>query len=245
MPLQGKTAVVTGAAGTLGLAVARALLEQHAQVALVDQDAMRLDSLSRFLRGTVMAIASDVTDPAAVREAVSRIEGSAGAIDILVNAASIASPDRSDAISELEWRRVLAVNVEGAFSWARAVIPGMKRRRWGRIVNIGSAAAKAPMADAGPAYTVSKAALQALTFALAREAAAHGVTVNAVAPAFVKSRELEEMHEAQRRQLLAQVPVGRFCEPEEFAHAVTFLVSPLAGFITGEVIDVNGGLQMD
>jgi 3-oxoacyl-[acyl-carrier protein] reductase len=245
MPLQGKTAVVTGAAGTHGLAVARALLEQNAHVALVDHDAMRLDSLVRFLRGPVMALASDVTDPSAVREALARIEASAGAVDILVNAASAPSIERSEALTELEWRRVLNVNVEGAFSWARAVLPGMRRRRWGRIVNIGSAAAKAPFADAGVAYTVSKAALQALTFALAREAAPYGVTVNAVAPAFVKSRSLEDMHEAQRRQLLAQVPVGRFCEPEEFAHAVTFLVSPLAGFITGEVLDVNGGLHMD
>jgi 3-oxoacyl-[acyl-carrier protein] reductase len=245
MPLSGKTAVVTGAAGTLGLAVARALLEQHAQVALVDQDAMRLDNLARFLRGTVMSIASDVTDPAAVRDAVARVEQSAGAIDILVNAASVASADRSDTLTEPEWRRVLAVNVEGAYAWSRAVLPGMKRRRWGRIVNVASVAAKAPVAEAGPAFVVSKAALQALTFALAREAAPHGVTVNAVAPAYVKSRVLEEMHEAQRRQLLAQIPVGRFCEPEEFAHAVAFLVSPLAGFITGEVVDVNGGLHMD
>jgi 3-oxoacyl-[acyl-carrier protein] reductase len=245
MPLSGKTAVVTGAAGTLGLAVARALLEQHAQVALVDQDAMRLDSLARFLRGTVIGIASDVTDPAAVREAVTRVEQAAGAIDILVNAASMASAEKSEALTELEWRRVLSVNVEGAYSWSRAVLPAMKRRGWGRIVNVASIAAKAPLAEAGPAFAVSKAALQALTFALAREAAPYGVTVNAVAPAYVKSRVLDDMHEAQRRQLLATIPVGRFCEPEEFAHAVSFLVSPLAGFITGEVVDVNGGLHMD
>ena len=245
MTLEGKTAVVTGAAGTLGLAAARALLEQHAHVALVDQDAMRLDSLSRFLRGTVMAVASDVSDPGAVRDALARIEATAGPVDILVNAASVASGERSDALSEVEWRRVFAVNVEGAFSWSRAVLPGMKRRRWGRIVNVGSVAAKTALPEAGAAFTVSKAALQALTFALAREAAPHGVTVNAIAPAFVKSRELEDMHEAQRRQLLAQVPLGRFCEPDEFGHAVAFLASPLAGFITGEVLDVNGGLHMD
>ena len=245
MSLEGKTAVVTGAAGTLGLAAARALLEQHAHVALVDQDAMRLDSLSRFLRGTVMAVPSDVSDPGAVRDALARIEATAGPVDILVNAASVASADRSDALTEQEWRRIFAVNVEGAFSWSRAVLPGMKRRRWGRIVNVGSVAAKAALPEAGAAFAVSKAALQALTFALAREAAPHGVTVNAIAPAFVKSRELEDMHEAQRRQLLAQVPLGRFCEPDEFGHAVAFLASPLAGFITGEVLDVNGGLHMD
>jgi len=186
-----------------------------------------------------------VSDPGAVRDALARIEATAGPVDILVNAASVASAERSDTLTELEWRRIFAVNVEGAFSWSRAVLPGMKRRRWGRIVNVGSVAAKAALAEAGPAFSVSKAALQALTFALAREGAPHGVTVNAVAPAFVKSRELEEMHDAQRRQLLAQVPLGRFCEPDEFGHAVAFLASPLAGFITGEVLDVNGGLHMD
>jgi 3-oxoacyl-[acyl-carrier protein] reductase len=140
---------------------------------------------------------------------------------------------------------VLGVNVEGAFAWARAVLPGMKQRRWGRIVNIGSAAAKTPLAEAGVAYSVSKAALAALTFSLAREAAASGVTVNGVAPAYVRNPALDEMHEAQRRQLLARIPLGRLCEPEEFAHAVMFLVSPNAGFITGEIVDVNGGLHMD
>jgi 3-oxoacyl-[acyl-carrier protein] reductase len=243
--LQGKTAVVTGAAGTLGLAVVRALLEQHAQVALVDIDALRLDGLVRFLRGPVLAIPSDVTDPVSVREAVARIEGTAGAIDILVNAASLESPQPSELLTEMEWRRVMGVNVEGAFTWSRAVLPGMKQRRWGRIVNVGSAAAKTPLADAGAAFASSKAALAALTFSLAREAAPHGVTVNAVAPAYVRSPSLDELHEAQRRQLLARIPLGRFCEPEEFAHAVLFLVAPQAGFITGEVVDVNGGLQMD
>jgi 3-oxoacyl-[acyl-carrier protein] reductase len=244
--LQGKTAVVTGAAGTLGLAVVRALLEQHAQVALVDVDAMRLDGLVRFLRGPVLAVPGDVSDPASVRDAMQRIEAASGAIDILVNAAEIAAPQASDGLSEVEWRHVLGVNVEGAFAWARAVMPGMKQRRWGRIVNVGSLAAKAPLSDAGVAYSVSKAALAALTFSLAREAAAHGVTVNGVAPAYVRSSALEDnLHEAQRRQLLARIPVGRFCEPEEFAHAVMFLVSPQAGFITGEIVDVNGGLHMD
>jgi 3-oxoacyl-[acyl-carrier protein] reductase len=244
--LQGKTAVVTGAAGTLGLAVVRALLEQHAQVALVDVDAMRLDGLVRFLRGPVLAVPGDVSDPASVRDAMQRIESASGAIDILVNAAEIAAPQASDGLSEVEWRHVLGVNVEGAFTWARAVLPGMKQRRWGRIVNVGSLAAKAALSDAGVAYTVSKAALAALTFSLAREAAAHGVTVNGVAPAYVRSSALEDnLHEAQRRQLLARIPVGRFCEPEEFAHAVMFLVSPQAGFITGEIVDVNGGLHMD
>lgn len=246
MPLNGKTAVVTGAAGTLGFAAVRALLEDHAQVALVDVDAMRLDSIIRFLRGTTVAVPCDVSDPNAVREAQRQVEKVLGPIDILVNAASVGSIEKAEGTADLEWRRVLSVNLDGAFHWAREVLPAMKKRGWGRIVNVTSLAAKTGGSDSGTAYSTSKGALAALTITLAREVAMHGVTVNGVAPAYVKTPALTEgMTEPQRRQILAQIPVGRFCEPEEFAHAVRFLVSPLAGFVTGEILDVNGGLHMD
>jgi 3-oxoacyl-[acyl-carrier protein] reductase len=141
---------------------------------------------------------------------------------------------------------VMAANLDGAFYWSRAALPGMKSRGWGRIINVCSLAAKTGGLTAGTAYAASKGALTSLTFSLAREAAAHGVTVNGISPAYVKTPMITEgLNDAQRRQLLAQIPVGRFCEPEEFAHAVRFLASPLAGFITGEILDVNGGLQMD
>ena len=243
-PLKDRTAVVTGAAGAAGLAVVRALLEDGAQVALVDVDAMRLDSLVRFLRGGTAALACDVSDAAAVAQCHAQVEKVLGPVDILVNAAGVSSEERVLATSDEEWRRVLAVNLDGAFYWSRAVLPGMKQRGWGRIVNVGSLDAKT--GASGAATSASKGALAALTFSLAREVAAHGVTVNAVAPAFVATASAtEQLNEAQRRQILAQIPVGRFCEPEEFAHAVRFLASPLAGFITGEVLDVNGGLHMD
>jgi len=246
MVLSGRTAVVTGAAGTLGFAAVRALLEDHAQVALVDVDAMRLDSMIRFLRGTTLAVPCDVSDPLAVREAHRRVEKALAPVDILVNAASIGSVEKVEGTADLEWRRVLSVNLDGAFHWAREVIPGMKKRGWGRIVNVTSLAAKTGGADTGTAFATSKGALAALTITLAREVAASGVTVNGIAPAYVKTPALaEQMTEAQRRQILAQIPVGRFCEPEEFAHAVRFLVAPLAGFVTGEILDVNGGLHMD
>ncbi len=244
--LAGKVAVVTGAAGNLGLAAVRALLEERAQVALVDIDAMRLDGLIRFLRGVTMAVPCDVSDPAAVRDALQKVEASLGPVDVLVNNATVDSLDRIEATADSEWRRVLAVNLDGAFHWSRAVVPGMKQRGWGRIVNVTSLAARLGGSGAGTAYATSKGALAALTVALAREVAAHGVTVNGVAPACVKTPAVTEgLNEAQRRQLLAQIPVGRFCEPEEFAHAVRFLVSPLAGFVTGEILDVDGGLHMD
>lgn len=246
MVLSGKTVVVTGAAGTHGLAATRALLEEGAQVALVDIDAMRLDSLIRFLRGTTVAIPCDVSEAGAVRQAHQQIEKLLGPVDILVNAADTMSSQRLEATGDDEWRRVMMVNVDGAFYWARAVLPAMRKRGWGRIINIGSLDAKAGTSSSSAAYSASKGALASLTLALAREVAAHGITVNGVAPALVKTAPvIEELNDAQRRQLLATIPVGRFCEPEEFGHVIRFLAAPLAGFITGEIIDVNGGLHMD
>jgi 3-oxoacyl-[acyl-carrier protein] reductase len=244
--LAGRVAVVTGAAGTMGLAVVRAMLEDGAQVALVDVDAMRLDGMIRFLRGATVAVPCDVTDADAVRRAHQTVEKALGPVDILVNNAGVLSNDKAEATSDAEWRRVMAVNLDGAFYWSRAVLPAMKQRRWGRIINVGSLAAKSGGITAGTAYAASKGALASLTFSLAREVASFGVTVNAIAPAYVKTPMVtEQLNEQQRRVLLAQIPVGRFCEPEEFAHAVRFLAHPLAGFMTGEVIDVNGGLHMD
>jgi 3-oxoacyl-[acyl-carrier protein] reductase len=244
--LKGKTAVVTGAAGAMGMAVVRAMLEDGAQVALVDVDALRLDSIVRFLRGSVVAVPCDVSDPGAVRQAHQQIEKTLGAVDVLVNNAGVVSTTRVEATDNGEWRRVMSVNVDGAFYWSRSVLPLMKERRWGRIVNVGALASKDGGPSTGTAYAASKGALCSLTFALAREAAPHGVTVNAIAPAYVKTPAvIDQLNEAQQRQILASIPVGRFCEPEEFAHAVMFLASPMSGFITGEVLDLNGGLHMD
>ena len=246
MNLKDKVVVVTGAAGTMGMAVVRAMLESGAQVALVDVDALRLDSIVRFLRGSTVAVACDVSDSDAVRQAHQQVEKTLGPIDVLVNNAGVLSNEKAEATADDEWRRVLSVNLDGAFYWSRAVLPGMKQRRWGRIVNVASLAAKTGGLTAGTAYAASKGALTSLTFSLARESAAHGVTVNAISPAYVKTPMVtEQLNDAQQRQILAQIPVGRFCEPEEFAHAVCFLASPLSGFITGEVLDLNGGLQMD
>jgi 3-oxoacyl-[acyl-carrier protein] reductase len=246
MSLKDKTVVVTGAAGAMGMAVVRAMLEDGAKVALVDVDALRLDSVVRFLRGSTVAVPCDISDASAVRAAHLQVEKALGPVDVLVNNAGVLSNAKSEETDEGEWRRVLAVNLDGAFFWARAVLPGMKQRGWGRIVNVGSLAAKTGGLTAGTAYATSKGALASLTFSLAREAAASGVTVNAIAPAYVKTPMVtEQLNDAQQRQILAQIPVGRFCEPEEFAHAVCFLASPLSGFITGEVLDVNGGLHMD
>ncbi|MBC7803517.1 MAG: SDR family oxidoreductase [Candidatus Parcubacteria bacterium] len=230
MELQGKVAVVTGAAGTMGRAVMEALARDQVRTIGID------------VKPSPNGIVCDITDPAAVKKAIEGI----GVVDILVNNAGILSNNKSEATSAEEWRKVLAANLDGAFFLAREVIPGMKARRWGRIVNTCSLAAKTGGLTAGTAYSTSKGALTSLTFSLARELAAYGVTVNGISPAYVRTPMVtEQLTEAQRQAVLAQIPVGRFCEPEEFAHVVRFLVAPLSGFITGEIVDLNGGVIMD
>ncbi len=244
--LAGRCAVVTGAAGVMGLATVKALLADGLKVAMVDVDRAKVEALADSLGADVMPVALDVSRADAIAPAVAAIAARLGPVDVLVNNAGILSNNKAAQTTPEEWRRVLSVNLDGAFFLSREVLPGMKARRWGRIVNTSSFASKSGGLTAGTAYTVSKGALTALTFSLARECTAFGVTVNAIAPAYVKTPMVsEQLTEAQRQALIAQIPVGRFCEPEEFAHCVRFLVSPLSGFITGEVLDLNGGLQFD
>lgn len=241
-----KVAVVTGAGGTMGRAVVDTLAAQGCRVAMVDvrRDAME-PALARH-RARVLAVACDIRDASAVEDAHRRIVADLGPVAILVNNAGVLTNAKIEATTPDAWRDVMAVNADAPMYWARCVVPGMKAARWGRIVNVGSLASKTGGLTAGTAYAVSKGAIAALTLSLARELAPFGVTANAVAPAYVRTPMVTEaLTEAQRLALLQQIPVGRFCEPEEFAHVVAFLASPLSGFITGEIIDLNGGLHMD
>ena len=245
-PLQGKTALVTGAGGTMGRAVVRALIEDGCRVALVDMHRAGMDTLRAEYGERVHIVECNIAEAAQVQAAHADVERTLGAVDVLVNNAGILSNNKLEATDVAEWRRVMGANLDGALFWAQAVVPGMKASRWGRIINTSSLAAKTGGLTAGTAYSVSKGALGALTFSLARELAPHGVTANAIAPAYVRTPMVtQQLSEAQRAELMRQIPVGRFCEPEEFAHVVRFLASPLSGFITGEIIDLNGGLLMD
>ncbi|RYF41105.1 MAG: SDR family oxidoreductase [Comamonadaceae bacterium] len=245
-PLQGRVALVTGAAGTMGLAAVKVLLEDGCKVALVDFNRERNEALAGELGLHASAFSFDISDALAVRRGHEEIVQALGPVDILVNNAGILSNNKAEATDPSEWRRVLGANLDGAFYLAQQVLPSMKAQRWGRIINTCSLAAKTGGLTAGTAYSVSKGALTSLTFSLARELAPFGVTANGISPAYVKTPMItEQLSEEQRQKLLKDIPVGRFCEPEEFAHVVRFLASPLAGFITGEVVDLNGGLLMD
>lgn len=243
---QPRVALVTGAAGTMGEATARRLVADGYRVALTDVSDGRLQPLASEFGRSAYAIAADLSQPQEADNVVAEAERALGPVDILVNNAGILSNQKSADTTLSEWRRVLTINLDASFLLARRVLPGMKARRFGRVVNVCSLAMKSGGLTAGTAYTTSKGAVAALTFSLARESASFGVTVNAISPAYVKTPMVtEQLTEAQRQALLAQIPVGRFCEPEEFAHCVAFLVSPLSGFITGEILDLNGGLHFD
>ncbi len=241
-----KLALLTGAAGILGRETARGLAADGYRVIMVDLDGKKLETLAQEIGGGAYPLALDVSDPQKIADACTTIRQNLGQVSVLVNNAGVLSNHKAADTTSDEWRRILAINLDGAFYLCREWLPGMKANSWGRIINVCSLAMKTGGLTAGTAYTTSKGAMASLTFSLARESAAHGVTVNGIAPAYIKTPMVtKQLTEEQRRQLLDQIPVGRFCEAEEVAHVVRFLVSPLSGFITGEIVDINGGLHMD
>lgn len=243
---QARLALVTGAAGTLGRAITRQLVADGHRVIATDLRREMMDDLAAELPDRVTTVGLDVTDPAAVEEAYQAIRTAHGPVSILVNNAGILSNNKAVETSPEEWRQVMAVNLDGAFYLSRQVLGDMREARWGRIINMCSLGIKTGGLTAGTAYAASKGGLGVLTFSLARESAAFGVTVNGIAPGYVLTPMVtEQLTEAQRQKLLAEIPVGRFCKAEEVAHCVSYLAGPHSGFITGEIIDINGGLHMD
>jgi 2-dehydro-3-deoxy-L-rhamnonate dehydrogenase (NAD+) len=239
--LQDQFALVTGAATGIGEAIAARLAAAGATVCIADIDASAAQAAAARIGGSAYSLALDVTDPAAVARAIDAILQKNGALHILVNNAGLAGKaapiwEQSDA----DWRKVMAVNIDGPFYLCRAVLPHMRSRGYGRIVNIASVAGK----EGNPnmvAYSASKAAIIGLTKSIAKEVAAEGICVNAVSPAVVHTKILDQLTPAQVDYMVQRIPMKRTGRPEEIAAVVHFLAGPECSFVTGQCYDVSGG----
>jgi 3-oxoacyl-[acyl-carrier protein] reductase len=242
--LTGKVALVTGATGGIGEAIAAALHARGATVALTGRREAELARVAAALGGERAIVApADLADPAAPAAVVEKIEAEAGSLDILVNNAGFTRDMLALRMGDADWNAVLEVDLTAPFRLARAALRGMMKRRQGRIVSIASIVGVT--GNAGQAnYAAAKAGLIGLSKSLAQEVATRGVTVNVVAPGFVKTAMTDALPEAARTALLSRIPTQRMGAPEDVAAAVVYLASPEAAWVTGQTLHVNGGMAM-
>ncbi|HYE27567.1 MAG TPA: 3-oxoacyl-[acyl-carrier-protein] reductase [Allosphingosinicella sp.] len=242
--LSGMTALVTGASGGIGSAIARALAGQGARLALSGSNAEKLDAFRGGLGGDHVALACNLADAAAVDALVPQaVEALGGRLDILVNNAGVTRDNLAMRMKDEEWSDVIRINLEAAFRLARAALKPMMRARHGRIIAITSVVGTT--GNPGQAnYAASKAGLAGMSKALAQEVASRGITVNCIAPGFIASAMTEALPEAQRGNLLARIPAGRLGEGNDVAAAAVYLASREAGYVTGQTLHVNGGMAM-
>jgi len=241
--LDGKAALVTGASGGIGAAIARTLHGQGAVVALSGTRRDALDALAEELGARAHVCPADLRDAAEPDALIEAAEKATGPLAILVNNAGMTRDMLALRMSDADWQMVLDVDLSAPFRLARATLRGMLRRRAGRIINIASIVGTT--GNAGQAnYAAAKAGLVGMTKALAQEVASRGITVNAVAPGFVTTAMTDKLSEQQRAKLTESIPLGRIGKPEDVAAAVAYLASDEAGWVTGATLHVNGGMAM-
>ncbi len=241
--LSGKSALVTGASGGIGGAIARALHGQGATVALSGTRVAPLEALAAELGSRVHVLPADLSDRASVDALVPAAEKAMGTLDILVNNAGITRDGLIMRMKDEDWDKVLEVNLGSAFRLARSAVRGMMKRRHGRIISITSVSGV--IGNPGQVnYSAAKAGMIGMTKALAREVATRGITVNAVAPGFIATPMTDVLTDDQKAGILTAVPAGRLGTPEEIAAAVVYLASAEAAYVTGQTINVNGGMAM-
>lgn len=240
--LEGRVALVTGAAGGMGTAIAHALSRLGADIALNDRAPDLLAPLAGRLTTPSIAVAADVTNPRQVQQMVETVEDQMGPVDILINNAGVLRPTKIVDISEAEWDFVVDVNLKGTFLCSQAVIPRMRERGWGRIVNLSSTAGKNVSTMGGAHYTAAKAGVLGFTRHTASEVAADGITVNAVCPGLIDTDMTRKtITEDQAKAYADSFPVSRLGLPEEVAELIAFLATDRAAYITGASLDINGG----
>ncbi|HEX8401860.1 MAG TPA: 3-oxoacyl-[acyl-carrier-protein] reductase [Allosphingosinicella sp.] len=241
--LTGMTALVTGASGGIGSAIARGLAGQGARVAVSGSNADKLEAFRAELGEQHVALVANLSDAAAVDQLVPQAVEQLGTLDILVNNAGVTRDNLAMRMKDEEWFDVIRVNLEAAFRLSRAAMKPMMRARFGRIISITSVVGAT--GNPGQAnYAASKAGLVGMSKAMAQEVASRGITVNCIAPGFIRSAMTDALPDAQKEALTGRIPAGKLGTGEDVAAAAVYLASREAGYMTGQTVHVNGGMAM-
>ena len=241
--LKGKNALITGASGGIGGAIAKALHAAGAQVALSGTRSAPLEELAQELGGNTQVLLCNLSDMEAVENLPKQATEAMGSVDILVNNAGVTRDNLFMRMSDEEWQSVLDVNLTATMKLCKGVLRGMMKARWGRMINISSVVGAT--GNPGQAnYAASKAGMVGMSKSLAYEVASRGITVNAIAPGFITTAMTDKLNDDQKSKIMEQIPAGRMGHAEEIAAAALYLASDEAGYVTGTTLHVNGGMAM-